>query len=356
MAERAPVVLFLDDLQWGDADSAALLLELLRPPEPPPLLLIGCFRSRGGLRQPLSQGPPHTPFCRPAGARDSRAQSRGSTGRRGRGAGAGASRGTSAAQAPSPPRRSLASRWATPSSSTSSRGTCERTRNSSRCRAMVWREEPVRLDEVIWARVSQLPEDARTAISRQSQLPASRSIATTARRAAALAEDDQPALALLRVGRMVRSSGEGAEDRSRDLPRPIRQTVVSRLSPKAKTLIHQRLAFALETSSSIPDPESLAIHYEGAGRKSGRRSTRPTRPRRRPRRLRSTGRHASTSSRSSSERPMRPYVSAFAPGSATRWSMPAAVPKERRPISRRPRPPTEPTRSSSSGAPLSSCY
>ncbi len=45
IAEQQPVVLYIDDLQWADADSAALLGDLLRPPAAPPLLLITSFRS-----------------------------------------------------------------------------------------------------------------------------------------------------------------------------------------------------------------------------------------------------------------------------------------------------------------------
>jgi serine/threonine protein kinase len=45
LTEEAPLVLFIDDLHWGDVDSAALLEELMRPPEPPPLLLIVAYRT-----------------------------------------------------------------------------------------------------------------------------------------------------------------------------------------------------------------------------------------------------------------------------------------------------------------------
>ncbi|HEU4615277.1 MAG TPA: serine/threonine-protein kinase, partial [Kofleriaceae bacterium] len=48
LADRHPVVLVIDDLQWADADSLALLGEIMRPPEAPPLLLVATVRSDDG--------------------------------------------------------------------------------------------------------------------------------------------------------------------------------------------------------------------------------------------------------------------------------------------------------------------
>jgi hypothetical protein len=53
LARRQPVVVYVDDAHWGDADSAALLLDLVRPPLAPPLLLVMTYRDDEAQTSPL---------------------------------------------------------------------------------------------------------------------------------------------------------------------------------------------------------------------------------------------------------------------------------------------------------------
>ncbi len=53
LAERRTVVLYLEDLQWGDADSATLLTEVLKPPCEARILVIISYRTEGAALSPF---------------------------------------------------------------------------------------------------------------------------------------------------------------------------------------------------------------------------------------------------------------------------------------------------------------
>jgi eukaryotic-like serine/threonine-protein kinase len=55
IARQEPLVLFIDDCQWGDVDSATLLAGLIRSPDPPPVMWIACYRTDDAQASPFLQ-------------------------------------------------------------------------------------------------------------------------------------------------------------------------------------------------------------------------------------------------------------------------------------------------------------
>lgn len=47
LGERVPLVVLVDDAQWGDADSVVLMEAILRPPEPPTVMVVTSIRDDG---------------------------------------------------------------------------------------------------------------------------------------------------------------------------------------------------------------------------------------------------------------------------------------------------------------------
>ena len=297
LGDRRSLILAIDDVQWGDEDSAALLTELLRPPDPPALLLVLCYR-----REDMQSSP-----CLRALHKIRELD------------------GLERFELPVEPltleeRRELAIALLDPHDDTTAKQVESIARQSGGYPFFIyelvqhlqafgkrqlagWTESSeshqrdatgdLSLSEVLWSRIVALPEDARrllevVAVAGQPLAQAD------ACRAANLA-DEHTALACLRAGRLIRSTvgrtsnpstpADGLEIRPSStailpLSSPgdegsaietyhdrIRETVLLHLDVPTLRQHHQRLVSVLRESGQA-DPEVLAVHLVGAGQPS----------------------------------------------------------------------------------------
>ncbi len=252
LADTAALVLHIDDLQWGDADSAALLADLLRPPDPPALLLIASYRAEDAGSSEVLRAIDRGELLLGADVR--RLQVGPLTD------GEAAALALALLDAEQPDAGSRAAAIVR-----ESRGHPYLV--GELCRHL--RGEGGRpsgelgLDAVLDARVRRFPADARRLL--EIVCVASRPISQTiAFRAAGLSGDQLVPLGLLRAGHLVRTRGP----RDRDLVEPyhdrIRELVLSRLPAEQLRELHRRLAVSLEAWGHA-DPDALAVHFRGAG-------------------------------------------------------------------------------------------
>jgi tetratricopeptide (TPR) repeat protein len=258
LSDRRPLVVAIDDLQWGDADSAALLAELLRPPDPPTLLFLGCYRSEDAEASPCLQA--LLPALRQAEPSREHLDL--------------AVEALSASEA-----RALAlTLLGRVDEATTARAEAiarEAAGNPFFVRELVQyvaggaelpdanRAQEFTLEQVLRERIAALPPAARALL--EVVAVAARPLRQgDAWRAAGLPAEEQESLARLRAERLLRSTGPGEQDALETYHDRIRETLVAQLAPAALQAYHRRLAHVLEAAADI-DPEILAAHFAAAG-------------------------------------------------------------------------------------------
>lgn len=254
MARRRPLVLWIDDLQWADADSAALIEEVARPPGSPPLLLVASYRSEDApsafvtALQRLRAAGRGEPDLReievgPLEPDEAQALALASLGDLADAASVAAAVAAEAGGNPFLVDVLSAHAGAGRAMSPLASGT-------------------PRLDDVLSERMSALPADARSLLEVVAIAgnPVSRGAAETA--AGLDGDRGAAALARLRAGKLLRSGAAGDDlvayhDR-------IREGVVARLDDEARTRVHRALAHAL-VATGRADPEALVVHFGKGG-------------------------------------------------------------------------------------------
>jgi serine/threonine protein kinase/tetratricopeptide (TPR) repeat protein len=259
LSDRRPLVLFIDDLQWGDADSAAQLAELLRPDVAPALLFVGCSRSEDaaasacsklilGEKQPAGERwdlvvEPLTP----AEAREL------ALALMGRDDPAGVARAEAVARESAGNPffvqvlvQRLAAGLTSPGCLPDEAGA-------------------LGLEQLLWERLQALPEDARqllevVAVSGQ---PLSRAEAC---QAAGLAGQDPKALAVLQANRLLRGTGLAALEEVETYHDRVREAILLHLPSATRKGHHLRLAEALEHSTSA----QAGVEPDGGAAEHGR--------------------------------------------------------------------------------------
>jgi serine/threonine protein kinase len=256
LGAKVPLVLFIDDLQWGDIDSALLLDSLMRPPGAPRLLLLVAYRTedltRSALLKALSL--PGSLLGPWSGARELAIEP--------------ISEEEAHDLAVSLLDDAEVDVEAASTIAVEARGNPYFVHELVRfVRSGAGGGDAtvsLSLDEVIRARVGRLPPSAQSLLEivAVAGKPVAQDIAN---RAAELGGAERAALMqLLRSTQMVRISGARDQDLVEVYHDRIRETVVASLEDARRARHHRRLAVAIQTSGD-PDAETLVVHFLGAG-------------------------------------------------------------------------------------------
>ena len=249
IAVQQPLVLYIDDLQWADSDSAALLGDLLRPPAAPPLMLITSRRGESETSQTLLADAEVRarrlelavePLADAAAAELAEVLLGGHPG-------LGALIAAIVREARGNPFliEQLVGHTLTSGADLAATGIDSR----------------ITLAEMLETRIRQLPPGAEPLLL--TLAAAGRPIdSTVACQAAGVEGDERPLTTSLLAAHLIRSSGAAREielyhDR-------IREALAGRASEEQARRLHRTLAATL-VERGLDDPEALYIHYRSAG-------------------------------------------------------------------------------------------
>jgi serine/threonine protein kinase len=267
LAERRPVIVLIDDLQWADADSLAVLAEVLRPPGPPPLLLLGTTRvADGEVATSAGDDAPAVVRSRaPLGA-SLRGDVQITLGRLTRDETRALAEQLLAAAAPG---LAVSSEQIAREAdgypifvdemvrhavfAATSPGGADETPAGS-----------LSLEDALWGRIAGLDGMARSLVELLAVAGSPLPLEVVSRALRVDGTAFARVTSLLRVAHLVRSTGVRAGDRIELYHGRIRVAVLAHLDLPATRAHHALLAAALETLQA-PDAEALAAHWLGAG-------------------------------------------------------------------------------------------
>jgi len=257
VAERHRLVLVIDDFQWADSESLALLGEILHPSQPLPLMLILTSRLDsqltvgsqpdldlvvGGRFERLSVGSLTTEQARELLAlTGARIQD---------------------------PDALIEEAQGHPLF------LVELARHAALVEGKPGGDRTMRLDDALWSRTRELEPNARRLLELLAVAGTPVSNAVAARALDEDYSDFEQASALLRAASLARSNAARGTDSLETYHDRVRTAVSSRLADADRKRCHTRLAIAMETEKDSSDPRALVRHLEQSGQleKAARRA------------------------------------------------------------------------------------
>ncbi len=256
LARRRPIVVFVDDAQWGDTDSAALLLEVTRPPSAPPILLAMTYREEEEqtspfLRELAAHWPSHAEVrdltVGPLALEQARRL---------------------ALSLVDPDDAAEATADAIARESGGSPFLVEELARNVASQAKIPAHggaspAPRSIDQMVTDRIERLPDDARRLLEivAVSGRPVPTALATEA---SEIRETPEKVISLLRARRFVRAGLRGGREVLEIVHSRVRDAVVAQIPGERVREHHERLVRVLEASGDANVPV-LVTHLFGAG-------------------------------------------------------------------------------------------